>query len=121
MRSSRLMVVGVLAGALATAGACARPGTNAAPVAEASAAPGPSSPSPSPSPPDPTAAFTGAITTTRTTSATFTVDSDIAGVAVMHGTGAIDPANHRQSTTITVTADHKTMHTQAIVIGTDLY
>ena len=109
----------VLVGVMAGASACARPGTgttNAAPVAEASAAP-----SPSPSPPDPSVALAGAITKTRATPLTFSIDTAIGGVAAMHGTGAVDPADHRQSMTMTVTADHKTEHARAIVIGTDLY
>jgi hypothetical protein len=116
MSSSRAVLIAVLATVLVGAGACARPGVNVAPATGAS-----DSPSPSPSPADPMAELAAAIAKTRASTLTFTIDNGTAGLATMHGTGATDPANRRQTLTMTVTAGGKTMHEQAITIGTDVY
>lgn len=116
MGSSRMVLAGVLVAVLVGAGACARPGTNVGPAAAVSDAP-----SPSPSPVDPVAELVAAIGKTHATTVTYTIDSDMAGFGTVHGVGATDPANHRQTLTMAVTVDGKTMHEQAIIIGTDVY
>jgi len=116
MRSSRMVLAGVMVAVLVGAGACARPGTNVGPAAAVSDAP-----SPSPSPVDPVAELADAISKTRVTTLTFTIDSGRPGVGKLHGVGASDPANRRQTLTMTITADGKTTHEQVITIGTDLY
>jgi len=119
MRSSAAgsasLLAAVLIGALVATGACNEPGTSAVPRASASETPGPSQ-----SPADPMAALVDAISKTRAATRSFTLETEVGG-ATLHGTGAMDPANRRQSIAMTWSIDGKTSHEQAIVIGADLY
>jgi hypothetical protein len=116
--SSRVVLAALTVAVLAGAGACARPGVNVEPATAVTESP---SPSPSPSPVDPLAELVAAISKTRATTLTFTIDGGPADVGNMHGAGAVDPANHRQSMTMTITDNGKTTREQVVTIGTDLY
>jgi len=111
MRSAGVLLVGVLLGTLTTTGACTESRTIDPPPASASP----------PAPPDPVDLLVGAITKTRVTTVRFTIDVALGGVAMLHGTGAIDPANNSQSSTLTATGDGSTTHEQTVTIGADLY
>jgi hypothetical protein len=112
LRNSVLLSV-TLVGTLALAGACAK---------KDDVAPG-----------GPAAASSGAATTDaktelgdafrklNTTTAAFTLDTDIGSMASVKGSGVSDPVNRASKSSIKVTGRGANVNTEVLVTGTDLY
>lgn len=112
--SSKVLVALALAGTLPLLSACA---TSAEPAGAATSAV-PDSPAPSV---DQVAVLTGSITKTQTTSAKFTIDSEVGTVGSTKGNGVIDVATHSETVTITTQAAGKTIHEQVTMVGNNIY
>jgi hypothetical protein len=122
MRPIRVVLVGIVVGALATAGACTTSKTRPtiSPL-KAGASPSPAEAADPADSMRPLDVVIGATAKTRDTTLKYTVDIAAGSTVVLHGTGVIDAGSVRQSGTITETLDGSTSHEQAIAIGTDLY
>jgi hypothetical protein len=118
MKSSRILLLTVgLSSVVAFAGACgatsgsASGGTSGGPTAGGSSAPAAIAPG------DAKDALVAATTKTQGTTSTFTLKSTIGST----GSGKLDPTKKVFSSTLDATALGKTVHTESVVSGTDIY